>query len=485
MSNDIRRSSLRINFGQDGYLLHNDPNGYFWCGGRASYTDAGTGQVNQPTGAPADCKNHGSLGSGWDFSNSGTVANTGLTMCGIDNGSNWMYGGFATNQVFYPTPGAAQAIWVRNDPSRGNGQDGTPTFTGTTQVNVNRANVSGTTGTSTVSLANTVGTFRVGDMVLVHQTRGTGAGAYEINHVVAVAGTTVTLATPLQATYSTASGANRAQMVVVPQYVNVTVPAGATLTSAAWDGNTGGILAFVATGTVNVQGTVHMNANGFLGVPNQNVSNQTGDQGEGHVGPSAISTAANGNGGGGGLRVSACECCWAGTGGGGGHAVAGTAGGAAPGAACQTGGAAGAAVGNAQQLTALFFGGAGAQGGADEDGQGSAGANGGGLIYTAATNLTVAATGTISANGAAGAPELNTTGCGSGGGGGGAGGAIFAYVAGTATLNTGRITSTGGAGGDDPLNCGGAGGAGSVGRISVRGAATTTGTTTPAFTAVP
>jgi len=112
LSNEIQRSSLRIAFGQPGYLLYNDPNGYYWCGGPASYTDGGSGQVNRPAGAPADCKGHGSLGDGWDFSTS-TGVNQGLTLCGA-NASNWMYGVYGSGVfIFYPTPGAAYAIWVR------------------------------------------------------------------------------------------------------------------------------------------------------------------------------------------------------------------------------------------------------------------------------------------------------------------------------------------------------------------------------------
>ncbi len=118
LSDPIAKSSLRIQFGQNGYYLWDAPSTtdpsrkYFWCGGVASYTDGGSGQVNQPAGAPSDCKNHGSLGSGWDFSETGTSGNAGLTMCGADF-SNWMYGGWASVQRHYPDAGAAQAIWVR------------------------------------------------------------------------------------------------------------------------------------------------------------------------------------------------------------------------------------------------------------------------------------------------------------------------------------------------------------------------------------
>ena len=110
----IAAADLRIDFGEDGYLLWNDANGYYWCGGDAAYTDGGVGQVNQPMGAPADCKGHNSLGSGWDFSLTGGAGqfNLGLTMCGGD-ASIWMYRNFGSGQINYPNPGAAYVIWVR------------------------------------------------------------------------------------------------------------------------------------------------------------------------------------------------------------------------------------------------------------------------------------------------------------------------------------------------------------------------------------
>ncbi|MEZ4449046.1 MAG: putative metal-binding motif-containing protein [Nannocystaceae bacterium] len=114
MSEAIKRTDLRINFGEDGYLLYNDPNGYYWCGGDKAYADAGIGQVNQPMGAPADCKGHTSLGSGWDFSLVGGVGqyNQGLTLCGGD-ASTWMYAKYGATMIFYPNTGAAHVVWVR------------------------------------------------------------------------------------------------------------------------------------------------------------------------------------------------------------------------------------------------------------------------------------------------------------------------------------------------------------------------------------
>jgi hypothetical protein len=110
LSRDIPRTDLRISFGQDGYYLYGE-SGYYWCGGRASYTDGGVGAVNNPPGAPADCKGHGSLGSGWDFSET-TGYNTGLTLCGTD-GSSFLHASWGGTAISYGSTGGAQAIWVR------------------------------------------------------------------------------------------------------------------------------------------------------------------------------------------------------------------------------------------------------------------------------------------------------------------------------------------------------------------------------------
>ncbi len=108
-SSAIAKATLRIPFGQPGYYLYDDANGYFWCGGPKTYTDDGAGQVDTPNGAPVDCKGHTSLGDGWDFGGAG--ANTNLTACG--GGSSLMKTGPAQGFVGYPTPGAAHAFWVR------------------------------------------------------------------------------------------------------------------------------------------------------------------------------------------------------------------------------------------------------------------------------------------------------------------------------------------------------------------------------------
>lgn len=110
-SEAIPRAHLRLAFGEPGYLLYGGESPYYWCGGPASYTDSGVGQVDPPAGAYADCKGHGSLGSGWDFSQSPS-ANQGLSLCGSD-GSAVMHSTWAGAWTYFGNVGAAQGIWVR------------------------------------------------------------------------------------------------------------------------------------------------------------------------------------------------------------------------------------------------------------------------------------------------------------------------------------------------------------------------------------
>jgi len=363
-------------------------------------------------------------------------------------------------------------------PVTGSGQDGAATFTTTVTINTVRSPATGAAGAMTVTVTAPAG-FAANQLVFLHQSQGAGVGAWEVASVVSVSGSTLTLASPLANAYSSA-GANRAQAVVMPQYTTVSQTAG-TVTAPTWDGSTGGVLAFVATGAVNLAGgSLDMSARGYRGHPRQSIANRAGEQGEGTTAYGVQSTAANTSGGGGGGRTG-CECCWGGAGGGGGHA-AGGGGGSAGGNACQPGGSAGLAIGNAQQ-TVMYFGGAGANGGADEDGHGSAGASGGGIIYVAAASITVTS-GAVTSDGQAGQGEFNFAGCGSGGGGGGAGGAIYLRAP-TVALGASRVLSRGGGGGDDGGNCGTPGGAGSVGRVTLRGATTVTGASVPTHATAP
>jgi hypothetical protein len=340
-------------------------------------------------------------------------------------------------------------------------------------------------GSPVITISNVVGAFAAGQEVLLHQTQcAAGAGTYEYGRVSVVAGATLVLAAPLGSTYRSDSSC-RAQVVVVEERSTVSVPTSTTLTAPAWDGNTGGILALDATGDVSVAGTVTMDASGFRGRGHACVYRcSRGFQGEGTIGLGGVEIAANGSGGGGGGAGQDDA-----SGAGGGHAAAGQNGGNGTAGICREanpipGGVAGGAAGVANLRATALFGGAGGEGGSDEDGGNPGqGGSGGGIVLIRATTLTVTTTGLVVSRGALGANgnqnACGGVGCGMGGGGGGAGGAVRLQASSTATINTNRVVVTGGGGGT--ATCGSAaGGSGSLGRIGVR-AATVTGTTSPAF----
>ena len=366
----------------------------------------------------------------------------------------------------------------------GSGKDGDLVVTsGTTVINGARGWVQGSAGQATVTIEEATGTLLPGDRVLFHQTTGAGAGVWEEHLVESRNGSTLVLTSPLEATYTTA-GVDHAQVVRVQQYDNVTV-SGGTLKAPEWNGNSGGILVFVAKGTVSLTGgTVDMNHAGFRGKQHGCTYRcQDGWCGESTLGgPGGITApGANGMGGGGGQRGQDCAA-----GGGGGHGTAGGDGADGGGGSCAApghqGGTGGATGGDPDTSLLILFGGAGGEGGGDEDGgYPGGGGRGAGIVIIRANEIQLAG-GAISANGQTG--SHGTQGCGSGsgmgGGGGGAGGALY-LAAVNATLGADVIKANGAEGGRcAPSNASAPGGTGGFGRIAVR-ANNLSGTTAPAF----
>jgi RHS repeat-associated protein len=347
------------------------------------------------------------------------------------------------NAPAIPTPTPAPT------PIVGTGADGPLTVSGTTVINTVHPVASGAAGSVTLALDSTAG-FTPGDEVLVWQVQGTNAGVYEFGFVASVGGGTLALTAPLQHSYN-----GKAQAVRVPNYTDVTVLPGGVLTANAWNGATGGVLVFRASGLVNVQtgGIIDMVGRGFRGGSwnGSRCDNCFGNQGEGHLGVGGQSTLANGNGGGaahqgGGESNSA----------GGGYGTAGLLG---------TGGsqqynplAQGGIVVGDPGLTTLFLGGGGG-GGTDTSAAFLTpnGGSGGGAILILANNLSVS--GSVSANGNSGSNGSNTGG--SLGGSGGAGGSIL-LNAHNLSIGNNRVIARGGIGG---FGFSGFGGAGGYGRI--------------------
>jgi len=89
------------------------------------------------------------------------------------------------------------------------------------------------------------------------------AGKFERVEVLSVSGTgTINLNCQLTKNFI-ASG--HVQVVRIPRYNNLTVPAGSSITTTNWNGNQGGVVALEVNGTLTLNGTITATANGFRG----------------------------------------------------------------------------------------------------------------------------------------------------------------------------------------------------------------------------
>jgi hypothetical protein len=350
----------------------------------------------------------------------------------------------------------------------------------------------------TVTVASSTG-FAAGDLVLIWRPLDVGpvpttdpvdltvwaaTGRYEFARLAAVSANDLQLTAPIKHPALNAPGA---QVVRVPEYTTVVVPQGSTLRPAhPWDGQKGGIVAFLATGDVVVDGAIDAVGHGFRGgqgvvlqgvpsgcslFPDPNVSEPlAGYKGEGIATPSGVGLGGWGrvvNGGGGGT------CAFprypmGGGGGGGGHAGKGGEGGGD-----NAGRAMGGAVVSYSLLERMSFGGGGGGAWASNEDQppgygpsrATDGVAGGGAIFLRSAALT--GSGSVDASGA---QNLGLTlGARPAGGGGGAGGSIFVAVTGPLSLcGSGRILAHGGAGGHIAEGQGAGGGGGGGGHILLK-----------------
>lgn len=337
----------------------------------------------------------------------------------------------------------------------GNGSDGDYSSAGNATDAPVDSSCSGTAGSTSLSATNA--SFAAGKPVLIHQSRGTNAGNWELNQIDSYVAGTITLKKVLQNTY-TDSGASQAQVIQLKQYNNFTQNTGHTLTAKAWNGDVGGIIAFLAKGTVTIDGIITLSGKGYRGTTNYTGISDNGFSGEGPLGEwvntrSARSSAS----GGGGYGAS----------GGAGHASAGADAGTAA-----TRGVKGEAVGVAS-LTSLFFGGAAGQCIADGTSR-SSGGYGGGILLVIGNSIVIGSGASIITGGTNGTtangPQF--------GSGGGAGGSILLKCK-TATLNTNKLTAPAGVGNKSSAYSDRWGGDGSVGRIHLDYSTSYTGTTNP------
>ena len=328
-------------------------------------------------------------------------------------------------------------------------------------------------GQATIELANVTG-FDVGEEILLLQVQGERAGIYEFARIYAKTNNQLTLYGGLSNIF-TQGGSAKVQVIQVPNYRNVKITSTGRWRAPAWNGSDGGIIVFRAAENLLIEagGLFDGIGKGFRGTGHGPVyRHQTGVQGEGYSGNGSQTWSANGNGGGGGQGSQD-----GGGGGGGGHATAG-ANGVTGQPNSRIGGSGGQSIG-VPDLSQWFLGGAGGEGGADEDGgHPGSGGNGGGIIALFAKSIIV--NGSIYSNGSAGGngcQGCGGSGSGMAGGGGGAGGTLFIQGF-NITLNNSVLQVDGGGGGYG-YNQGGHGGGGATGRIHAEYCGTLTGTIAP------
>jgi hypothetical protein len=398
------------------------------------------------------------------------------------------YENSSADTVYEVAPGGQQVdVVIPVDPLFGNGAGGDLTVTGTRYTDDTRAALISTAsaGQENVPLSSTSG-FTVGQEVLIVQMQGTGVGNYEFGTIASAGSGSLTLQDNLTHTY-TVGGNSKAQVLWVPHYRNVTVQSGGKLTAHAWDGTTGGIVAFKASGMLDVQagGKIDAEGKGYRDTDApQNSSfrgaGQVQRQGESYVGPGAQSHSPNYGGGGGGKNETASEQWDYTPSGGGGYGTAGG-NGTIDGSFTPGCGAGGGTYG-VSDLATTSLGSAGGHGGGDWRNPGNGGADGGfggGIVIIFAQQTTVS--GSVTAKGQDGWTIENcSVGCDTGGAGGGAGGSIK-IVSSNLDIGNDLVTALGGAGGYGSSNGGTTkrGGDGGVGRIRVEYCESLSGSTDP------
>jgi uncharacterized repeat protein (TIGR01451 family)/fimbrial isopeptide formation D2 family protein len=319
-------------------------------------------------------------------------------------------------------------------------------------------------------------------------------------------------------------GQRRFQVVRVPQYSTATL--GSTLTASAWNGRTGGILAFDVAGTLNLgSASVSVSGLGFRGGGARQLSGGSGgsntdyrrpatsayhgSKGEGIAGTpryvfdptfntvsdttvdgypnGSMARGAPGNAGGGGTDGNPAANDQNSGGGGGANGGNGGNGGNSWNSNLAVGGFGGGAPLSSASATRLMMGGGGGAGSRNNSSfDMSSGGAGGGIVMIRVGSATGSAT--ISANGSAGSTPDND-----GGGGGGAGGTVL--FASSGSMGSITINARGGNGGNawpsqsagsypgERHGPGGGGGGGVVitsGSASINVSGGTNGTTTTA-----
>jgi hypothetical protein len=339
------------------------------------------------------------------------------------------------------------------DFSIGDGRDGSVTITSSQNINTNilgSLRSTNSDGISTSVTANPTGTsitvsniagFTNGDKILLINLQGASGDIVDVGNqeILTVdglpSGSTINVEETIVNSYDGTTFSN--QKIIcqrIPQWTDVNINSGGDLTCNAWNGTSGGVLVFYASGTVTVTSgrTINADSKGYRGGAKGVTINNGSYQGESRTGVGSISLNSN-DGGGGGSYASSTQN---GDGGGGGYGTAG---------ATATAGNAFGIGGNSfgdVNLSDVFMGSGGGGGAYHWHGAvgASNGAIGGGIIYIIAQTVSVA--GNITSKG--GISDSSSAGTGTLGG-GGAGGSVFINAQ-NLTLGADSIAATGGHG---------------------------------------
>ena len=186
------------------------------------------------------------------------------------------------------------------------------TYASLAQVRITTLASAAAAGDTTLTLSSAAG-ISAGDVLMVYQAQGAAissvdtaaygavsalgnAGRFEMVSVLGVVGSTITLSpacgvAPLRFSY-----ANGSQVIRVPQYGNLSIAAGATLSAPQWNGSTGGVMPLLVQGNFVVSGTVSASGAGFRGGVLDNATGPNGTDVPLFRGSTNVSGAEKGEG---------------------------------------------------------------------------------------------------------------------------------------------------------------------------------------------
>ncbi|MCL5435283.1 MAG: site-specific integrase [Patescibacteria group bacterium] len=488
--------------------------GIIYIGASSLYSSAGKITSNGSAGATGVSGGTGSGGGagGSIYLNTGTAilgtVNANGGGGGAGSGTNYAGGGggdggtgriHITANSINGTSNPVADTTILTPLTSGTGADGNILISGT--VNINTTNViasrscvdggdavnysvsSLTSTTAVLSSTPSSGCLAVGDEVLLINLQGTSSntvnvGNYETLKIQSISTNTITFTTSKKNYYGdgaandtnigTLTTNQRVMLQRIPNYNNVTVLPGGTLTASGWSNPKGGVLFFRAAGSVDNRGTISMSGNGYTGGAGgtSNIVNGTGGESFDGAGSAGTTGAAGLNRGGGAGGISGGT----GAGGSGGGGFGGGGGGGGGSGYASSSPAAGGAGGGTNVCAGGGGGGAGtinsnggAGGAACNAGAIGTGGGAGGLAGSGATGGGTGAAGTTAGGGGGGGlygrADLSILNLGSGSGGSGyngtvpisgssgvSGGGIIYIGASSLYSSAGKITSNGSAG---------------------------------------